>query len=197
MTGHAFGWSAAVYNFNRRARLKQEILRKLFFLPCWAYYDDLYGLETDETVDNAVVVARKVHELLGILYGEHKVKQGPDVDLLGVAFRLPKLKVGITAKRRKQLCSELKDIWVSNRLSPGKAGKLKGKLNFVGNQLWGKTGKAVMPALSNRQYLNKVKLTQGTSTKFKKNSISLDPNRKSRAAQRNAKDDSNALDDAL
>ena len=59
MTGHAFGWSAAVYNFNRRARLKQEILRKLFFLPCWAYYDDLYGLETDETVDNAVAVARK------------------------------------------------------------------------------------------------------------------------------------------
>ena len=98
MTGHAFGWSAAVYNFNRRARLKQEILRKLFYLPCWAYYDDLYGLETDETVDNAVAVARKVHELLGILYGEHKVKQGPDVDLLGVAFRLPNLKVGITAR---------------------------------------------------------------------------------------------------
>ena len=41
MTGHAFGWAAAVYNFNRRARLKQEILRNLFKLPCFAFYDDL------------------------------------------------------------------------------------------------------------------------------------------------------------
>ena len=76
MVGHAFGWSAAVYNYNRRASLKQEIMRKLFNLPCFAYYDDTFGLETSATIESAEMVARGIHEMLGILYGKHKVKVG-------------------------------------------------------------------------------------------------------------------------
>ena len=43
-------------------------------------------------------------------------------------------------------------------LTPRHAGKLKGKLNFAASQLWGKSGRALMPALSYRQYSNKKKM---------------------------------------
>ena len=37
-------------------------------------------------------------------------------------------------------------------LSPGQAGKLRGKLMFGASQLWGKVGRAFLRALSDRQY---------------------------------------------
>ena len=173
MTGHAFGWSAAVYNYNRRARLKEEVLRKIFWLPCFAYYDDLFGIETDDTIEVAEQVARGAHELLGILYGEHKVKTGAEVDILGVAYKLAHLKIGITEKRRQQLQSEISEILRCKALTPGHAGKLKGKLTFAASQLWGKVGRALMPALSNRQYARKPK--SQVKPPWRRGKISLKP----------------------
>ena len=43
-------------------------------------------------------------------------------------------------------------------LTHGHAGKLKRKLNFAASQLLGKSGRALMPALSYRQYSNKKKM---------------------------------------
>jgi hypothetical protein len=118
----------------------------------------LFGFETDETIHVAEKVVRRTHELLGILYGEHKVKVGPRVDILGVGYDLPALKIGITAKRQEALCEEITSILQNDTLSPGQAGKLKGKLTFVTHHMWGKTGRASMPALSRRQYANKQEL---------------------------------------
>ena len=157
MTGHAFGWSAAVYNYNRRARLKQEILREEFWLPAFAYYDDLFGLETTETIESAEAVARGVHEILGILYGEHKVSIGAKVGILGVGYDLPALRLRVTQKRKRAICDEIGGIIKARRLSPGAAGKFKGRLTFVAGQLWGRLGRHLMPTLSQRQYMRKSK----------------------------------------
>ena len=73
---------------------------------------------------------------------------GAEGDILGVAYRLPLLKIGITNKRKLMLQAEISDILKNDSLSPGHAGKLKGKLNFAASQLWGKIGSALMPALS-------------------------------------------------
>ena len=86
MTGHAFGWSAAVCTYNRLARLKEEVLRKIFWLPCFADDDGFFGIETEETIAVAEQVAPSAHELLGFLYGDHKAKASPNVDILGVAY---------------------------------------------------------------------------------------------------------------
>ena len=45
MIGHSFGLVAAVYNYNRRSALIDEILRRLFGLVSFCYYDDKYGCE--------------------------------------------------------------------------------------------------------------------------------------------------------
>ena len=46
----------------------------------------------------------------------------------------------------------------NDTLSPGQAGKLKGKLTLITHHMWGKTGRPSMPALSRRQYANKQEL---------------------------------------
>ena len=192
MVGHAFGWSVAVYNYNRRARLKQEVMRKLFCLPCFAYYDDTFGLETSATIESAEMVARGVHEMLGMLYGEHKVKVGAEVDILGVAYRLPLLRIGITTKRKRMLQAEISDILQKDSLSPGHAGKLKGKLNFAASQLWGKIGRALMPTLPHRKYGRKQACVK--ESKFK---VNLKPHLKQRIIKRHQDGTSHKLDAAL
>ena len=46
MVGHSFGLVSAVYNYNRRAALLDEVLRKLFALISFNFYDDKFGFET-------------------------------------------------------------------------------------------------------------------------------------------------------
>ena len=60
--------------------------------------------------------------------------------------------VEVTDERRKELTSIIKHILETDWLNPGDAGKLKGKLQFAVSQLWGKSGRAFLRALSERQY---------------------------------------------
>jgi hypothetical protein len=61
MIGHSFGLVAAVYNYNRRAALVNEILQKVFKLVSFNFYDDKYGFETERTIDSAMKCAQMVH----------------------------------------------------------------------------------------------------------------------------------------
>ena len=58
----------------------------------------------------------------------------------------------IKPSRKEELLDEIKSIVSSEILSPGQAGKLRGKLMFGASQLWGKIGTAFLRALSERQY---------------------------------------------
>ena len=73
----------------------------------------------------------------------------------GVGYDLPRLRLAIIDKRKIALTAEIKHILSVDSLSPGAAGKLKGKLTFAAGQLWGRKGRHLMPALSHRQYRRK------------------------------------------
>ena len=60
--------------------------------------------------------------------------------------------IRIKESRREQLLSEIEEILRSKILLPGHASKLKGKLMFGASQLYGKSGRAALRALSERQY---------------------------------------------
>ena len=83
MIGHSFGLVAAVYNYNRRSALLDEILRNVFGLVSCHFYDDKYGFEPSESIDSAMLVARSLHTWLAAQFDAMKLQQGPVVDILG------------------------------------------------------------------------------------------------------------------
>ena len=147
MIGHSFGLVAAVYNYNRRSALIDEILRRLFGLVSFCYYDDKYGFELQTTARSAAEVARAVHTMLGAQFDLKKLQQGQALEILGVAYDLWGMLLQIKDKRKRELVYEIESILTDDHLDPGHAGKLKGKLMFAASQLWGKTGRACLSDL--------------------------------------------------
>ena len=69
MIGHSFGLVSSVYNCNRRSSAINEILKKIFSLVAFNFYDDKYGFEPKHTIDSAFKLPRKfthswVHDLI-------------------------------------------------------------------------------------------------------------------------------------
>ena len=153
MVGHSFGLVAAVYNYNRRSAMVDEIMVKLFGMVSFNYYDDKYGFEFEETASSAKKVAEFVHTILGAQFEEKKLQLGQHLEILGVAYDLELYFLLIKEKRKEELSDEIRDIIRKDHLDPGQAGKLKGKLMFAASQLWGKVGRAFMLAISERQYM--------------------------------------------
>ena len=58
MIGHSFGVVAAVYNYNRRSALVNDILRRVFAVPANCFYDDKFGFELAKTIESALDVPR-------------------------------------------------------------------------------------------------------------------------------------------
>ena len=54
MNSMMFGSKAAVPNYNRRAMLLTLLLRKLFLIPLYNYYDDIFAVETEDTANSAL-----------------------------------------------------------------------------------------------------------------------------------------------
>jgi hypothetical protein len=152
MIGHSFGLVSAVYNYNRRSALVNEILQKIFMMISFNFYDDKYGFETYKTIHSAMECAQSVHQWLGVMYDQKKLQLGQLVDILGITYDFSELILRIKAGRKEELFEEIKWILESGLLEPGHAGKLKGKLMFADSQLWGKVGRAFLLAISERQY---------------------------------------------
>ena len=65
MVGHSFGLVSAVYNYNRRSAAITDILRRVFSVAAFNFYDDKYGFEPEDTAASAFALAEKVHWWLG------------------------------------------------------------------------------------------------------------------------------------
>ncbi|OLP88302.1 hypothetical protein AK812_SmicGene30386 [Symbiodinium microadriaticum] len=128
MVGHSFGLVSAVYNYNRRSAAITDILRRVFSV---------------------------VHWWLGARFDQQKLQLCPDPTILGVTYDLEQYLLKIKKSRKKELFDEISMILEHEELSPGQAGKLRGKLMFGASQLWGKVGRAFLRALSDRQYSRK------------------------------------------
>ena len=82
---------------------------------------------------------------------------GPTI--LGVTYDLDQYLLKIKKSQKKELFDEISMILEHEELSPGQAGKLRGKLMFGASQLWGKIGRAFLRALSDPQYSRKTSAT--------------------------------------
>eukprot|EP00971_Amphidinium_carterae_P123595 2447686-Amphidinium_carterae.1 len=131
MIAHSFGLTAAVYNFNRRSALLNDVLVRVFKLVALCFYDDKYGFEPLVTAGQAHEIAQDVHHMLGIKFDPAKLALGGLVEVLGVNFDFVRGVVDIKQKRRQELTNEINDILDKDLLEPGHAGKLKGKLLFA------------------------------------------------------------------
>ena len=151
MIGHSFGLVSAVYNYNRRSALLDEILRNVFGLVSFNFYDDKFGFETSESIGSAMLVASSVHTWLASKFDTKKLQQGPVVDILGVTYDLVNMRLQIKTYRKAEISEDIGSILKADELEPGHAGKLKGKLGFAASQLWGKAGRAPPCALSEQQ----------------------------------------------
>ena len=165
MIGHSFGLVAAVYNYNRRSAAINDILVNLFCMVAFNFYDDKYGFEPEDTVELAKLVAEQVHLYLGAQFDSKKLQLADDPTILGITYDLENMRLLFKESRKKDLIDELKMVRDGGVLSPGHAGKLKGKLMFGASQLWGKVGRAFLRAISHRQYSKD--LPKCSSTKVK------------------------------
>ena len=161
MVGHSFGLVSAVYNYNRRSAAITDILRRVFSVAAFNFYDDKYGFEPEDTATSAFALAEKVHWWLGARFDQQKLQLCSDPTILGVTYDLEQHLLKIKKSRKKELFDEISMILEHEELSPGQAGKLRGKLMFGASQLWGKVGRAFLRALSDRQYSR----TEGRQTR--------------------------------
>ena len=152
MIGHSFGLVSAVYNYNRRSAAITDVLRRLFWVAAFNFYDDKYGFEVEETCGSAFKCAQSVHRWLGAQFDPKKLQLCDDPTILGVTYDLKELCLKIKPARKEELLEEIHSILQTGLLPPGQAGKLRGKLMFGSSQLWGKIGRAFLRSLSERQY---------------------------------------------
>ena len=153
MIGHSFGLVSAVYNYNRRSAAITDIMRRVFSVAAFNFYDDKYGFEPETTCRSAYEVAQKVHWWLGAQFDSKKLQLSEEPTILGVTYDLKAMCLRIKSSRKEELQDEIDSIISSSLLSPGQAGKLRGKLMFGASQLWGKIGRAFLRSLSERQYI--------------------------------------------
>ena len=138
--GPSFGLVSAVYNYNRRSAAITDILRRVFSVAAFNFYDDKYGFEPEDTAASAFALAEKVHWWLGARFDQQKLQLCSDPTILGVTYDLEQYLLKIKKSRKKELFDEISMILEHEELSPGQAGKLRGKLMFGASQLWGKVG---------------------------------------------------------
>ena len=162
MIGHSFGLVSAVYNYNRRSAAITDVLRRIFLVAAFNFYDDKYGFEPSTTCSSAFEVAQKVHLWLGAQFDPKKLQQCRDPTILGVTYDLSDMLLKIKPSRKLELEEEISSILECQVFPPGQAGKLRGKLMFGASQLWGKIGRAFLRSLSERQYskMNHTKLNK-------------------------------------
>ena len=84
MIGHSFGLTAAVYNYNRRSRIINEILLKEFGIAASYFYDDKFGIELEATVRSALQTAKDLHRWIGADFDESKTQISQKITILGV-----------------------------------------------------------------------------------------------------------------
>ncbi|OLP84362.1 hypothetical protein AK812_SmicGene34786 [Symbiodinium microadriaticum] len=128
MVGHSFGLVSAVYNYNRRSAAITDILRRMFSVAAFNLYDDKYGFEPEDTAASAFALAEKVHWWLGARFDQQKLQLCSDPTILGVTYDLEQYLLKIKKSRKKELSDEISMILEHEELSPGQAGKLRGKL---------------------------------------------------------------------
>lgn len=154
LRGHSFGNSASVHNFGRLSQLISTILRNICKIPVNHYVDDFWALEASSTLPSALKVLNKVFEVLGFTATTDKEQMGEKITLLGVRFDLNGTppNVSITEAKKEHRIADIEKIEHSRVLGSGKAGKIRGALQYLLSHLFASRAKGFLQPLIERQY---------------------------------------------
>ena len=141
-----FGGSAAVYGFNRLSRAIFTIGVRLFDLIWQNYYDDYPQLDLACNGNSAQHSAEQLFTLLGWSFSMKPSKRrnmSTQFDVLGVTFDFSCSREGTVSVRNKvqrieQILTEVSDILAASTLSSSRAASLRGKLQFMESQVFGR-----------------------------------------------------------
>ena len=154
-TALPFGATASVYGYNRLSRAIVFLARRLLWIPVDSYFDDFWGIDKEAAAEASFKAFGDLNEILGFTIKEAKdVPPAENGTLLGVAVRLAAFpfRAEITAERKLSLRSSLKEHLDSNRLAPGEAATLAGRMNFAVSAMFGRVGRAPLKAVYARQH---------------------------------------------
>lgn len=149
-----FGCKSSVPNFCRVTESLTNIMRSLLLLPIDSMVDDFWLIEPGSTMGCALHIFKSIMQLLGFRLEASKYQLGQSSVVLGahVDLRDSSVALGVSPARVRDLTAEIRHVLETGILQPAHAGKLRGKLQFVSAQVFGKLFRAFLPALAKRQY---------------------------------------------
>jgi hypothetical protein len=157
--GHPFGFTASVPNFSRLPVFLCTVARRLFASAVSSYVDDYMTPDLKCSNGSAQQALGTLHTCVGLsLELKKRLKSAPVNVALGVEvdmskahsegvvqFQIPKVKT-----ERVLACFEAHVE--ANRLTPGEASKVTGKLGWSLNGVFGRVGRAALGPVISRQH---------------------------------------------
>ena len=145
-----FGASASVLNFNRVSRYLWYLGTK-FMKFIWAnFFDDYPIISSQHLAKPTLAAAHLFFGLLGweVAKGDKQVPFAESFNALGVSFQVGSLHLSMafvanSAKRTADMIHLLEEVLVENKLTRKHSEVLRGKLQFVESNLFGKIGKSM------------------------------------------------------
>ena len=129
-----FGATASVFHFNRVTDALLWLARTMLLIPAIHYVDDLGSVDPQCSSESSFRSFDSFCSILGFRLKPSKRQPPGDVQKLqGVVVRLAEGGVSVepSASRLSKLRQSLRAILLQDRLAPGEAGRLAGKLGFL------------------------------------------------------------------
>ena len=149
-----FGAKASVIAFIRCARMIQFLAHRLLIVTT-CYFDDYVVFSKESLSKNTELTFATLLDILGWKFdksGDKADTMSTTISALGVEFCLEEAKAGIisvqnTAKRKKELASQISEALAAGKLSASAAASLKGRLGFAEGQLFGRSTRKLVNEL--------------------------------------------------
>jgi hypothetical protein len=164
-----FGATSAVVQFNRAARLLQQIFLHLFVIPILNYFDDFIIVAPRAFWPFMTRVIEGIADMLGWKWKPSSLETTFDAsfDLLGVRLNLSGAPSGLiqmanTRKRVDELKGCIKGMLSREFIHNTEAASLAGRLQFAGAQCFGRTGAALLGPIRSASCVSGKVPIQGT-----------------------------------
>lgn len=143
-----FGAVASVHAWERVGAAIAHLARKFLKIALLRYVDDMFAPERPATMAHALrCLARLIRAILGpTAVAAKKLACGKKLDVLGVDVKLSRrgFKCKPTKHKTRRWRRTMKEALADNRLPPGEASKLAGRLSWGASSLFRKLGRAMI-----------------------------------------------------
>ena len=155
-----FGSVMSVHAFLRVANSLWAILVSAFDIYISNYFDDFVAIAEEPETQNVTAAVCMVFKTLGWIFAEEGDKAPPfnsAVTALGVMIDVSSLQTGVvtidnTANRKLEISSALQQVLEQGVLPRQEALKLRGRLQFVAGQIFGRVAKRCLAIVTQHAY---------------------------------------------